>query len=266
MQVIGFDRDVDALEQTRTRLEVYNRQLRLVHDSYANFDKHLGAAEKGTIDFALFDLGLSSIQLEQSKRGFAHQASGDALDLRFDDSSGVPLTERLKSVSVNELTKILGEYGEIDRPRRIAAAIIAASDAGELATVADLVKVVLPHVKREKSKQALSQVWQALRIWVNDELGQLQTVMPKIVDYLRVGGVVAFISFHSLEDRAVKQFFVAQENPCICPHSAPVCVCGRKALLKRLTRKAIKASEAEIAINQRSRSARLRAAAKLGTS
>ncbi len=264
--MIAFDRDVDALEQTGKRLDVYKKRLRLVHDSYANFDKHLTPAEKGKIDFALFDLGLSSIQLEQSKRGFAHQASADALDLRFDNSSGAPLAEKLEQVSVNELTRILGEYGEIDRPRKIAAAIVGASDAGELATVGDLVKVVLPHVKREKSKQALSQVWQALRIWVNDELEQLHTVMPKIVENLNVGGVVAFISFHSLEDRAVKQFFVAQENPCVCPRNVPVCVCGRKALLKRLTRKAIKASEAEIAINQRSRSARLRAAAKLGTS
>ncbi len=265
-QVIGFDRDVDALERTRQRLSVYNNQLRLVHDSYANFDLHLGDAEKGKIDFALFDLGLSSLQLEQSNRGFAHQASQDALDLRFDQSSGEALWQRLKKTSVEDLTTVLRQYGELDRPRRIAEAIIAASDAGRLATVADLVTAVSPFIKREKSRQALSQIWQALRIWVNDELEQLQTVLPKVVDHLRVGGVAAFISFHSLEDRIVKQFLVNQENPCVCPRNVPVCVCGRKPLLRRLTRKAIKASEAEIEKNPRSRSARLRAAAKLGTS
>ena len=264
--MIGFDRDVDALERTRMRLSGYKDQLRLVHDSYANFDKHLGANEKGKVDFALFDLGLSSLQLEDSKRGFAHQASHDALDLRFDASSGEPLSVRLKHVSVDDLARLLREYGEVERAYSIARAIVAASELDQLATVADLVKVVTPFLRREKSKQALSQIWQALRIWINAELEQLQTVLPKVVENLRVGGVAAFISFHSLEDRAVKQFLVEQENPCVCPRSAPVCVCGKKPQLKRLMRKAIKASEAEIALNPRSRSARLRAAAKLGTS
>ncbi len=265
-QVIGFDRDVDALGRTRQRLQAYNQQLRLVHDSYANFDLHLGEAEKGRVDFALLDLGLSSDQLEHSNRGFAHQASRDALDLRFDKSSGQPLAARLRKVSADELTTILQVYGEVDRPRRIAQAIIAAADAGQLSTVGDLVSVVTPFLKREKTKQGLSQVWQALRIWVNDELEQLQTVLPKILEYLRTDGVLAVISFHSLEDRAVKQFFMEQENPCICPPRVPVCVCGKVPHLKRITRKAIKPGEAEIAKNQRSRSARLRAAAKLGTS
>ena len=265
-QVIGFDRDVDALARTNQRLKAYNNQLRLVHDSYANFDLHLGEADKGKVDFALLDLGLSSDQLEHSNRGFAHQASNDALDLRFDKSSGQSLSTKLSQVSVNELTQILREYGEVDRAHRIAEAIISAADAGQLATVADLVSVVTPYLKREKTKQGLSQIWQALRIWVNDELEQLNTVLPKIVDYLRVDGVLAVISFHSLEDRAVKQFMVAQENPCICPPRVPVCVCGRKPLLRRITRKAIMPGEAEISRNQRSRSARLRAAAKLGTS
>lgn len=265
-QVIGFDRDVDALERTGQRLKAYNKQLRLVHDSYANFDLHLGEADKGKIDFALCDLGLSSDQLERSYRGFAHQASTDVLDLRFDKSSGKPLAAKLAQVSVGDLTTVLRQYGEIDRPRRIAEAIIAAGAADELSTVSDLVSVVTPYLRREKAKQGLSQIWQALRIWVNDELEQLQTLLPKIVDYLRPGGVMAFISFHSLEDRIVKQFLVGQENPCICPRNVPVCMCGRKPQLKRLTRKAIMPGAVEISKNQRSRSARLRAAAKLGTS
>ena len=264
--MIGFDRDVDALARTSQRLKGYNQQLRLVHDSYANFDLHLGEAEKGRVDFALLDLGLSSDQLEHSHRGFAHQASDDVLDLRFDGTSGQSLAAKLRQASIDELTAVLREYGEVDRPGRIAGAIIGAAGAGRLATVGDLVTVVTPFLKREKTKQGLSQVWQALRIWVNDELEQLQAVLPKIVDFLRVDGVLAVISFHSLEDRAVKQFMVAQENPCICPPRVPVCVCGRLPRLRRITRKAIMPGEAEISRNQRSRSARLRAAAKLGTS
>lgn len=265
-ELIGFDRDADALSRTRQRLVKYQHRVRLVHDSYAQFDKHLGSDFKGKIDFALLDLGLSSVQLEQSGRGFAHQASSDQLDLRFDVSSGEPLLEKLRHTDERELTSILRTYGEIERPHRVAGAIVAASQADELKTVGDLVKVVTPHLYREKVKQSLSQIWQALRIWVNAEIEQLEIVLPKIVDYMREGGVIAVISFHSIEDRIVKQFFVKQENPCVCPRSAPVCVCGNKPLLRRITRKAIQASKAELAQNPRSRSARLRAAEKLGTS
>lgn len=265
-RLIGFDRDIDAVNIARTRLQVYNQQVTLVHDSYANFDLHLPPTAKGTVDFALLDLGLSSLQLERSGRGFAHQALADPLDLRFDASTGIPAHQRLRQTDSHELSRILAGYGEIAQPRRVAAAISQAAKAGRLLTVADLVAAVQPLARREKTKQFLSQIWQALRIWINDELAQLDTVLPKIVDYLRPQGVLAVISFHSLEDRAVKQFFATQEHPCVCPPALPVCACGRQPTLQRITRKAVKPGAAEIHSNPRSRSARLRAAMKLVTS
>ncbi len=262
-QLIGFDRDVEALAATERRLGVYNGQFRLVHDSYANFDAHLGADAKGAIDFMLLDLGLSSRQLAGG-RGFSHQSENDPLDLRFDDTHGESLAQRLRHVDPQSLTKILAEYGEINKPQRVARAIF--DSRKQLNTVADLLAVLQPVTPRQHARQFLSQVWQALRIWVNDELRQVQIVLPKIVDWLRPGGVMAVISFQSLEDRMVKQFLAQQENPCICPRELPRCVCGRTPTMKKVTRKAIKPSAEEIESNPRSRSARLRAAVRLSTS
>ncbi len=265
-RLVGFDRDVETLEVARRNLQVYNQQAQLVHDSYANFDLHLAPEDKGSVDFILIDLGLSSLQLEQSSRGFAHQSPSDPLDLRFDATQGVPAAALIARTSAFELARVLSEFGEIQRSWKIAEAIFKRADADRLHTVADLVHTVLPFAPRERTKQFLSQVWQALRIWVNDELGQLQIALPKAEEYLKPEGILAVISFHSLEDRMVKQFMIERENPCICPPRAPICVCGRQPSMKRITRKAIKPSDQEIESNPRSRSARLRAAIKIGTS
>lgn len=264
VSLIGFDRDVDALAMANQRLANYGSRVVLIHDSYANLDRHLGDADMGKVDFALLDLGLSSLQLEASGRGFAFQLPEDPLDLRFDRTSGEPLRVKLaEGTSADDLKKILREYGEVDNAGRIATAIVAAVRAERLQTVADLRDAVTPYFRGGKRNQFLAQIWQALRIWVNDELHQLEIGLTKVVKCLRPDGVMAVISFHSLEDRMMKEFFRFQENPCTCPRESPRCVCGKKPTLERITRKAIKPTKSEIEINQRARSARLRAARKL---
>jgi 16S rRNA (cytosine1402-N4)-methyltransferase len=263
VSLIGFDRDVDALATANERLANYGSRVVLIHDSYANLDSHLGVAGMGNVDFALLDLGLSSLQLEASNRGFAFQKPDDPLDLRFDRTFGEPLRVKLASTSTDELKKILREYGEVDNAGRIATAIVAAARDERLQMVADLRETVAPYFRGGKRNQFLAQIWQALRIWVNDELRQLEIGLAKVAKCLRPDGVMAVISFHSLEDRMVKEFFRFQENPCTCPRDLPQCVCGRKPVLERITRKAIKPTENEIETNPRARSARLRAARKL---
>jgi 16S rRNA (cytosine1402-N4)-methyltransferase len=264
VSLIGFDRDVDALATANQRLANYGSRVVLIHDSYANLDRHLGVAKMGNVDFALLDLGLSSLQLEASNRGFAFQKPEDPLDLRFDRTSGEPLRVKLaEGTSTDELKKILREYGEVDNAGRIAMAIATAVREERLQTVADLREAVTPCFRGGKRNQFLAQIWQALRIWVNEELHQLEIGLTKVVQCLRPDGVMAVISFHSLEDRMVKEFFRLQENPCTCPKDLPLCVCGKKPVLERITRKAIKPTENEIETNPRARSARLRAARKL---
>jgi 16S rRNA (cytosine1402-N4)-methyltransferase len=263
VSLIGFDRDVDALATANQRLANYGSRVVLIHDSYANLDRHLGVAAVGNVDFALLDLGLSSLQLEASNRGFAFQQPEDSLDLRFDRTSGETLRVKLASTSTDELKRILREYGEVDNAGRIATAIARAAREEQLQTVADLRETVTPYFRGGKRNQFLAQIWQALRIWVNDELHQLEIGLSKVVKCLRPGGVMAVISFHSLEDRIVKEFFRLQENPCTCPRDFPQCVCGREPVLERITRKAIKPTEDELQTNPRARSARLRAARKL---
>jgi len=263
VSLIGFDRDVDALATVKQRLARYASHIDLIHDSYADLDRHLGADRMGEVDFALLDLGLSSLQLESSGRGFAFQKPEDPLDLRFDRTSGEPLRVKLASTSTDELKKILREYGEIENAGRVATAVITAAQEERLQTVADLRETVTPYFRGGKHNQFLAQIWQALRIWVNDELKQLEIGLTRVTEALRPGGVMVAISFHSLEDRMVKEFFRTQEDPCTCPRNLPQCVCGRKPTLERITRKAIKPTEDEIKTNPRARSARLRAARKL---
>ena len=262
-QLIGFDRDRDAIEMSRHRLSAFSNHVELFHDSYANLDRQLGSQRLNSADFALLDLGLSSYQFEQSKRGFSFQNPEEPLDLRFNCDEGEPLSVRLSKSSADELTGVLREFGEVERARPLAREIIATSVQGRLRTAGELSDVVMHQFRGGKRKQLLAQVWQALRIWVNDELTQVQNGLEKMIAYLGPGGVLAVISFHSLEDRIVKGFFVKQENPCVCPKGFPTCVCGAKPTLERINRKAIKPTEAEIEMNPRARSARLRAAKKL---
>lgn len=261
--LFGFDRDMTAIERSRDRLAAMPNQIELFHDNYAQFDQHLPEELLGRVDFALLDLGLSSPQLEHSERGFSFQRDDEPLDLRFDPSWGEPVTTMIAETTKGELARILRDYGEIPRSHQVADRIKSVSDRGELVTVGDLKRALLQLRGRGRTSQFLAQTWQALRIWCNQELEQLKTLLEKLPAWIQPSGVIAAISFHSLEDRIIKNFFREQENPCICPPRLPLCVCGRQPVLKRINKRALKATSAEIAENPRSRSARLRGALKL---
>lgn len=263
VSLIGFDRDVAALAKATRRLAALPNSTQFFHDSYANLDLHLGTEYHATVDFMLADLGFSSLQLEGTERGFSFTHPEQPLDLRFDPTVGEPLAIKLAHVSPQELTKVLAQYGELRQARAMANRIIERRREKGLHTVGDLVAAVAKFTSPVKLNKFLAQVWQALRIWVNEELEQLERGLGLLVDYLRPDGVAVVISYHSLEDRMVKDFFRTQENPCICPPRAPRCVCGRKATLQRLVRKPVRPTEDEVSANPRSRSAKLRAARRL---
>ncbi len=263
VELIGFDRDVDFLNLARERLRRLPNKISYFPDSYANVGDQLGDNYRGRFDFLLLDLGLSSWQLQNSGRGFSFTQSDEPLDLRFDATSGQTLSEKLSETDETGLATILREFGEIRGARRLAAEIKAAQAEGNLNNVGDLAGLAERHVRTDRRNKYLAQVWQALRIWVNEELKHLDLGLTALVAYLKPAGVMTVISFHSLEDRMVKKFFARQENPCICPPRLPQCVCGRKPTMKRIGKKAQAPSDAEVRRNPRARSARLRAARRL---
>ncbi len=211
----------------------------------------------------LLDLGLSSYQLAAPERGFSFVKDGP-LDMRFDPSQGPTAADLVHQLSVEELADILYRYGEEKQSRRIARAIV---EARPIETTGQLAQVIARASggsrRRARRIHPATQSFQALRIAVNDELGALEAVLPQAVGLLRPGGRVAVISFHSLEDRMVKRFFRRQAQDCVCPPLQPVCNCQHEATLRVITRKPLRADEAEVARNPRARSARLRVAERL---
>jgi 16S rRNA (cytosine1402-N4)-methyltransferase len=262
-ELLAFERDLDSLELGKEQLSSLPNRVNYFHDSYANIDDRLGQEYRGKLDFTLMDLGLSSQQLEASGRGFSFMRLEEPLDLRFDATSGEPISERLKRTEVDELTGVLKRYGEVRRARIVANAILRVVAVNQLKSVGDLVRVLEPFARSDRRNKFFAKCWQALRIWHNSELEMLEVGLEKQLDYVKPDGVMAVISFHSLEDRMVKDFFLRQENPCICPPRLPQCVCGRKATLRRVNRRPIVPGEVEIAGNPRARSAKLRAARRL---
>ena len=215
-------------------------------------------------DAILFDLGVSSMQLDRPERGFSYAADAP-LDMRMDPSAELSARELVNEASERELTEIFRSYGEERYARQIAKRIARERRKQPFETTSELVetiKAAIPTPARFGDGHPARRVFQALRIAVNDELGALEAALPAALDVLRPGGRIAVISFHSLEDRIVKRFFRAEARGCTCPPEFPVCVCGREPTLRVLTRKAIRPSAREIAANPRAASARLRAAVK----
>ena len=215
-------------------------------------------------DAVLFDLGVSSMQIDRPERGFSYAADAP-LDMRMDPGSDVSARELVNEAGERELTKIFREYGEERYARQIARAIARRRRERPFERTGELVETVksaIPAPARFGDGHPAKRVFQALRIAVNDELGALEAALPAALDMLRPGGRLAVISFHSLEDRIVKQFLRDGERGCTCPPDFPVCVCGSKPLLRAIQRRAVRPGEEEIAANPRAASARLRAAVK----
>lgn len=254
-QVFGFDRDQSALDLAKRQLAQFGQRVHLFH---ANFDRLAQTARAHNLppaDGILLDLGVSSMQFDQPERGFSFQAEGP-LDMRMDASAGPTATDLVNSLPEEELANLIYRYGEERHSRRIARAIVKARP---LSSTAELAQLVLRASRSERTKiHPATRTFQALRIAVNDELGALERTLPQALACLNPGGRLAVISFHSLEDRIVKNYFRQEAQDCICPPEQPVCTCRHKATIDIITKRPITASLVEIDANPRARSAKLR--------
>jgi 16S rRNA (cytosine1402-N4)-methyltransferase len=265
-RVLGLDADAAAIDRVGRRLARFGDRLVLRQANFRELADVAPAAGFAAVDGMLFDLGLSSFQLADTDRGFGFRAGG-RLDMRFDAARGVPAAELLATLTADELAALFRRYGEEPAAWRIAKAIVAARAATPVGTaeeLAALVERVVPGNPRQRRRtHPATRVFQALRIAVNGELDALEAGLEAAVALLRPGGRLVVLSYHSLEDRIVKQFLNTERRGCVCPPEAPVCVCGRAPRLRLVTRPSMTPSEAEIERNPRARSARLRAAERL---
>jgi 16S rRNA (cytosine1402-N4)-methyltransferase len=266
-QLLGLDRDEEALDLAEKRLAAHGERAQLYHLPFSRFEDALDAAGWEGVDGAVLDLGVSSLQLDHPERGFSFKESGP-LDMRMDPASGLaPARTLVNKGSYSDLKRILLLYGEEPQAGRIVKAILQARDEAEIDDTLQLARIVenaYPAKWRAKSRtHPATRTFQALRIAVNKELEELDMFLEHIADRLNPGGRVCVISFHSLEDRAVKRAFLRAAKGCICPPRQPLCTCERKPTLKILTKKPLGPTEQEAECNPRSRSAKLRVAERL---
>ena len=257
-RLVGLDVDEAALEFAATRLRPFGDRVQLVHGSYAQLDVHLRGLGIESVDAIILDLGVSSLQIDETARGFSYRAAGP-LDMRMDPQSGRTAADFLNAADEEEIAQALRDFGEEPQARRIARNLIQERRKAPLRTTADLVAVVERTVSGRKRLQALARVFQGVRIVVNGELENLREGLGSALGVLAPGSTFAVLSYHSLEDRMVKQFFRQQVEGCTCPPKLPYCACGFVAGFRLVARRAIFASPEEVAENPRARSARLRA-------
>ena len=260
-RLLGLDADPRAIERVQKRLAPFGPRATLMQ---ANFRRIADIARQNGFsqaDGILFDLGVSSYQFDVADQGFSFSREGP-LDMRMDPTTGPSAADIVNTLDAEDLADILYRYGEERRSRRIARAIVANRP---ITTTTHLAEVALKAIGRKPGARLhpATRTFQALRIYVNDELGALEEALPQAINLLKPGGVLAIITFHSLEDRIVKHTFRQESRDCICPPRSPICTCGHHAQVKEIVRKGLTPSPDEIARNPRSRSARLRAVRKL---
>jgi len=258
-RLLGLDADPEAISYAQQVLRRYGDRVVLQAANFRQIGAIAHAQGFGKVDGILMDLGLSSRQMSQASRGFSFSQEGP-LDMRIDHSRGRPAADLVNRLPEAELANLFWRFGEERYSRRIARAVVAARP---LTSTRQLADVVSRTVGRREKIHPATRVFQALRIAVNDELGALSEALPQARDLLRPTGRMVVIAFHSLEDRLVKRFFLEEARDCICPPETVICVCQHEASLKVLTRKPVRPSDDEIAINPSSRSARLRVAERL---
>lgn len=259
-RLIGIDQDEDAIAASTERLAPYGSKVTIVRDNYEHMDHVLSALGIEHVNGILLDLGVSSYQLDNPERGFTYRTDAP-LDMRMDQRSAVTAAEIVNSYPVDDLTRILRDYGEEKCASRIAQAIVRQREKEPITTTGQLSKIVhdsIPHRMRDKGGNPDKRTFQALRIACNRELDVLTDSLDMMIDLLQPGGRLCVITFHSLEDRIVKNAFKRNEKPCICPPEFPVCVCGRESKGRVVTRKAIAPGAEELKVNRRSASAKLR--------
>lgn len=264
-RLIGVDRDRTALAAAKERLAPYADRVTLVHSNFAKIDAILDSLGIPAVDGMLFDLGVSSPQLDDASRGFSYMADAP-LDMRMDKDDVLTAGEVVNTWPQGELRRILYDYGEERYAPQIAAAICRAREKAPVETTLELVDIIrsaMPAQALREKQHPAKRSFQAIRIAVNDELGAVSRMMQAAVGRLNPGGRLAVITFHSLEDRIVKSEMQQAARGCTCPPEFPVCVCGKKPLVKLVTRKPIVSGPAELEENPRARSAKLRVTEKL---
>ncbi|MCD4690590.1 16S rRNA (cytosine(1402)-N(4))-methyltransferase RsmH [bacterium] len=260
-RLLGLDLDRSAIEIAGEVLHPFSERVKLVRTNFAGL--RAVAETEGFVpaDGVLFDLGFSSMQLDDAGRGFSYANEGP-VDMRLDGESGRSAAQLIAHAHERGLAEIIRDYGEERRARPIARAIVSARDSGKLETTADLAAAVISTRPKNRTK-TLARVFQAFRIAVNDELGNLREGLKQAGAVLRPGGRIVVISYHSLEDRITKRFFVNAVHPCTCPRDLPECACGKKPTLRIITKRIVTPGPDEVVRNPRARSAKLRVAERL---
>jgi len=257
--LLGFDLDPQALAIARERLATFGKRARLVQESYVRLTRVLKQLDWRYVDGMVLDLGVSSMQLDTAERGFSFLQDAP-LDMRFGPEVERTAGELVNTLSEVELADLIFRYGEDRQARRIARAIV---QARPLRTTKELAEVIAGSGRRHERIHPATRTFQALRIAVNDELSALEAALPQAVAALNPAGRLAVISFHSLEDRIVKQFMRLESRDCICPPEQPVCTCGHKATLREISRRPITPTGEESQANSRAHSAKLRIAERI---
>ncbi len=259
-KLLGFDLDPHALDLAREQLSLFGDRATLVQASYTTLGVQLESLGWGLAQGIVLDFGLSSMQLDTPERGFSHRFDGP-LDMRFDPQAETSAADLVNNLPEAELADLIYYFGEERRSRQVARAIVSARP---IHTTQELKEIIAKVVRKGKSRvHPATRTFQALRIATNQELDAVQSVLPQAVAALVKGGRLAVISFHSLEDRIVKQFFRQESRECVCLPEQPVCICEHEPSLRLVTRKPIRPGEAEIDANPRARSARLRVAERM---
>lgn len=263
--LIGIDQDSDALVAARQNLRAYDGRIMLVHSNYSNLDKILNDYAPEGVDGILFDIGVSSHQLDEADRGFSYMQDAP-LDMRMDQTQSLDAWQVVNTYKEEELQRILKEYGEERWAKRIAQFLVEFRSKKPIDTTGELVDIIkraIPKGAREEGSHPAKRTFQAIRIEVNDELGVLNRTIQVAANHLKKGGRLGIISFHSLEDRIVKEQFRYLASDCICPPELPICQCDKVSEVKILTRKPVTASPEELERNSRAKSAKFRAVEKI---
>jgi len=264
MQVIGIDRDTDALQRAKKRLAPFGDRVKFAHGNYSDIQNLLKNFNVDKVDGLLLDLGISSPQVDIAERGFSFMRNGP-LDMRMDTTQELTAAKLLETLSDRELEAVIKDFGEERHYRKIVRAVRKAQAISPLTTTHQLSKILSGalYSKRPAKIHPATRTFQALRIAVNSELMHLKTALQNSLGVLGAGARLVTIAFHSLEDRIVKDFFRYEEKSCVCPPRIPVCVCGKKSTLKIITKRALAPAKEEIMRNPRSSSAKMRVAEKI---
>ncbi|QUB94596.1 16S rRNA (cytosine(1402)-N(4))-methyltransferase RsmH [Leptotrichia sp. oral taxon 218] len=255
-KVIAIDQDIEAIEFAKKRLENYDN-FKVFQDNFKNIDTVVYLAGFEKVDRILMDIGVSSNQLDNAKRGFSYRFCAK-LDMRMDKSLKLSAYDVVNTFSEKEIADIIYKYGEEPKSRKIARNIVEYRKNKKIETTTELAEIVIKSIGKSMKRHPAKRTFQAIRIFVNKELEVLTQTLDKAVNLLNDRGRLLVITFHSLEDRIVKEKFREYENPCTCPKDIPICICGKKSLGKVITRKPIVAKEVELKENKRAHSAKLR--------